>query len=96
METTTHTTTARIKALGYQMEARGIDADPVDLLLLAHTARDLNVSEILVGLMIDEDEPEVARMRAFGRVSMQVAMRLHDEPARRRPRPRAATLLHAS
>ena len=76
MTTMTHTTTERITSLGYQMEAKGIDADPVDLQLLAHTATDLGLNEILVGLMIDEDEPEVARMRAFERVSVQVANRL--------------------
>ncbi len=93
MDTTAHTTTARIKDLGFQMEARGIDADPVDLLLLAHTARELGVSEILVTLMIDEDEPEIARLRAFARVCIQVSMRQHESvPPTSSPR----ELQHAS
>ncbi len=78
MESTTHTTTARIKSLGYQLEADGISADPVDLLLLAHTARDLGVNGLLIDLMIDEEEPEVARIRAFSRVAVQVNNRLHE------------------
>jgi hypothetical protein len=82
METTTDLNIARIEDLGYELEAGGIDADPVNLLLLAHTARDLGVNEMLVSLMIDEEEPRVARMRAFARVSVQVSMRLFDGPAR--------------
>ena len=81
MITDTHTTTARIKALDYAMEADGITADPVSLLLLAHTARDLDVNELLVSLMIDEQAPEVVRIRAYARVSVQVAARLHEQSA---------------
>jgi hypothetical protein len=79
--TTTHTTTARIKSLDLVLEAKGITADPVNLLLLAHTARDLGVNELLVSIMINEDEPEVARIRAYSRVAVQVANRLHEERA---------------
>lgn len=78
MITDTHTTTARIKSLDFQLEADGIAADPVNLLLLAHTARDLGVNELLVSLMVDEDEPEVARIRAYARVAVQVAAALRD------------------
>lgn len=77
----THTTTARIKSLDYRVEAGGIDADPVNLLLLAHTARDLGVNELLVSLMVDEDEPAVVRVRAYGRVAVQVAARLRGDVA---------------
>ena len=83
MDATTRTTTARIDDLGYRMEARGIAADPVNLLLLAHTATDLGVNQILVDVMVDEDQPEVVRMRAFAKVSVQVAMRLHADAATR-------------
>lgn len=78
MITDTHTTTARIKSLDFQLEADGIAADPVNLLLLAHTARDLGVNELLVSLMVDEDEPEVARIRAYARVAVQVASALRN------------------
>ncbi|MDQ5974610.1 MAG: hypothetical protein QG661_1819 [Actinomycetota bacterium] len=76
---TTTTTTSAIESLGYAIEARGIDADPVTLLLLAHTARDLGVSDLLVNVMTDEDQPANARVRAFARVSSAVSMTLSDE-----------------
>jgi hypothetical protein len=81
MITDTHTSTARIKSLDFMLEADGIAADPVNLLLLAHTARDLGVNELLVSLMVDEDEPEVARIRAYARVAVQVAGLLRDQAA---------------
>jgi hypothetical protein len=81
MITDTHTTTARLKSLDYVLEANGITADPVNLLLLAHTARDLGVNELLVSLMIDDDEPEVARIRAYARVAVQVASQLREQSA---------------
>ena len=65
---TTHTNHAAIETLGYAIEARGIDADPVALLLLAHSARDLGINEILVSVMVDEDQPAVVRVRAFARL----------------------------
>lgn len=74
------TTPARISTLDHVVEAGGIDADPVALLLLAHTARDLGVDEMLVSLMVDEDEPAVARVRAYARVSVQVSSTLSGRP----------------
>ena len=73
MITDTRTTIARITSLGHLLEADGIAADPVSLLLLAHTARDLGVDELLVSIMVDEREPEVARLRAYARVAVQVS-----------------------
>jgi hypothetical protein len=75
MVTDLNTASARLASLDYGIEAGGISADPVSLLLLAHEARDLGVSELLVSLMIDEDQPEVARIRAYARVAVQVANR---------------------
>lgn len=73
----TDTTTIHALAdLGFAIEARGINADPVALLLLAHTARDLGVSDFLVSLMVNEDEPANARVRAFARVSSAVSLAL--------------------
>ena len=75
MVTDLNTTSARLAALDYGIEAAGISADPVSLLLLAHEARDLGISELLVSLMVDEAQPEVARIRAYARVSVQVSNR---------------------
>ena len=76
MTATTTTTMATITSLDYGIEAQGIEADSVNLLLLAHTARDFGIDELLVSLMIDETEPEVARIRAYSRVAPQVSSRL--------------------
>ncbi len=79
MNTTTHATTTReIETLGFAIEACGIDADPVTLLLLAHAARDLGISDLLVNVMVDEDAPKNARVRAFARVSSLVSLALSD------------------
>lgn len=91
MNADTTTTPREIENLGFVIEACGIDADPVTLLLLAHTARDLGVDELLVHVMIDEDAPKNARIRAFARVSSAVSIALSDRivPAGKRE------LLHA-
>ncbi len=75
---TVTTTTREIETLGFAIEAGGIYADPVTLLLLAHAARDLGVSELLVTTMVDEDAPKNARIRAFARVSSLVSVALSD------------------
>jgi len=78
MNTQTISTAREIDNLGFAIEACGIDADPVALLLLAHTARDLDVNELLVNVMVDEAAPRNARIRAFARVSSAVAIALGD------------------
>ena len=75
--TPAHTTSTRIASLGRAIDA-GFEPDPCELLLLAHTARDLGVDDVLVSVMIDDAQPSVARVRAFTRVSVQVAARLHQ------------------
>jgi hypothetical protein len=79
MNTDPRATVVRITDLAQVIDAKGIHADPVELLLVAHAARDLGVDEFLVGLMVDEGEPEVARMRAFGHVASRVRRRLDAE-----------------
>lgn len=78
MTSSTRTTLARLADLDVAMDARGIDADPVTLLMLAHEARDLGVNEVLVSVMVDEAEPAVARLRAYARVAVQVATRVEQ------------------
>lgn len=79
MNTDTTTTTHEIESLGLAIEACGIDADPVRLRLLARTARDLGVNDLLVKVMVDEDAPANARVRAFARVSSAVSDALSDQ-----------------
>lgn len=76
MITAVRTDAARLTALDFRLEAEGIGADPVNLLLLAHTARDLGVEELMVSVMVDEDAPEVVRVRAYARVAVAVASAL--------------------
>ena len=66
-------TIMNMSALDTAVATRGIDADPVRLLLLAHAARDLEVNGVVIDVMIDEGQPEVARIRAYARVSSAVA-----------------------
>jgi len=70
-------TTLTLAQLDTQLEVGGIAADPVNLLLLAHTARELGVSDVLINVMVDEDEPEVARIRAYAKVAVAVARRTY-------------------
>jgi hypothetical protein len=79
--TETGTPTANLARLDYAIEADGIHADSVSLLLLAHSARDLGVNDTLVSVMIDEAEPEVARVRAYARVASVVGTRLASRPS---------------
>jgi hypothetical protein len=58
-----------IQLLAHRIESEGFGDDSLDLLVMAHAARDLHVNEILVQVMIDDREPEVARERAFAMVA---------------------------
>jgi hypothetical protein len=60
---------AAVSRLTDRVASNGIDADRLQLLNLAHDARDLGVSSVLVDVMVDEHAPIAARLRAYGRVS---------------------------
>jgi hypothetical protein len=62
-----------LSALDEQVAAHGMAADPAALGVLAHAARDLGVTDVLVSVMVDEDEPEAARVRAYSKVSSAVS-----------------------
>ena len=78
------TTTAHVSRLTEQVASSGIDADRLELLMLAHEARDLGVSPTLSDVMVDEEAPLVARLRAYGRVSSRACALGFDtrEPVR--------------
>lgn len=61
--------------------ADGIDSDRMSLLLLGHDALEAGVSPVLIDVMTDEDAPEVARVRAFGRVSSRLFAIADRRPA---------------
>ena len=69
MNTMDMTTATSVSRLTEQVATSGIDADRIELLMLAHQAQDLGVSRVLIDVMVDEDAPDVVRLRAFGRVS---------------------------
>lgn len=70
----------RLIHLGESINERGIAAADVELLLLAHDARDLGVEPVLVDVMIDDDAPAVVRERAFGLVAARMAARVAAAP----------------
>lgn len=70
------TTAERVESLAQELSVRGMSADPVNVLLLAHTARDLGVHEVPISVMVDEEAPEVARLRAYAVVASAVTSRL--------------------
>lgn len=65
----------RIIRLGELIARRGVGAANVDLLLLAHDARDAGVEPVLVDVMIDESIPAVVRERAFALVGSRMVSR---------------------
>lgn len=67
------TTIDRLLDLGEVITRHGVAAVAVDLLLLAHDARDAGVEEVLVDVMVDEDAPDMVRERAFGLVACRLA-----------------------
>ncbi|MEI6362641.1 MAG: hypothetical protein WCP95_10950 [Actinomycetes bacterium] len=72
------TTRDSIEYLGNEIAENGIPSDPTSLSLLASAARDLGVNDVLVDVMVDDHEPENARVRAFARVSTTVSTALRD------------------
>ncbi len=70
------TAPGRLAALVRTVERAGLAADRVGVRSLARAAQDQGISAVLVSVMVDEAEPEVARIRAFGRVSAAMDVRL--------------------
>jgi hypothetical protein len=62
-----------IQLLAHRIDSEGFGDDSLDLLVVAHAARDLHVNDILVQVMIDDREPEVVRERAFSMVARAMA-----------------------
>ncbi len=59
----------RIIRMGERIAQDGIDAAGMDLLLLAHDARDHGVDDVIITALVDEVAPAVVRERAFARVA---------------------------
>lgn len=65
--------TLTLMSLADQVAQGGISANPRGITELAETAQRLGVRPILVDILLDEAEPEVARIRAFTRVTCAVS-----------------------
>ena len=70
---TTSAQAERIIRVGEVIARNGIAAAAVDVLLLAHDARDLGIDAVLVDALVDESAPEVVRQRAFVLIGMRMA-----------------------
>ena len=62
-----------IQLLAHRITSEGFGGDSLDLLLIAHAARDLHVNDTLVQVMVNDHEPEVARERAFAMVARSIS-----------------------
>ena len=70
---TTSAQAERIIRVGEVIARNGIAAAAVDVLLLAHDARDLGIDSVLVDALVDESAPEVVRQRAFVLIGRRMA-----------------------
>lgn len=66
-------TTPQLLHLAWDLESRGFTGQEVAVRQVVRAARVLGVSRTLVDVLADPAEPEVARLRAFGRVATELA-----------------------
>lgn len=57
----------------------GIQVDDLGLLVIAHAAHARGINNVLVHVMLDEQEPEVVRLRAFAVIAARLGSTLSDE-----------------
>jgi hypothetical protein len=62
-----------VDRLAWHIEARGLTGVEKELRRVVERARSSGVSPVLVDVLADPTEPEVARMRAFGHVALHMA-----------------------
>jgi hypothetical protein len=70
--------------LAWALSSDGLDAHEVSIRQVVSWARAAGVSPVLVGILADPSEPEVARLRAFGRIATALAAcghQVHDVAA---------------
>lgn len=76
-----------IDTLVLAVDDQGIDADTLGVARLAHAAHAQGIKPVLVDVLMDENAPEPARVRALGRLAALVdadeAEFVHEEPALR-------------
>jgi hypothetical protein len=62
-----------IDRLAWRIEAHGLSGMEDVLRRVVHRARNSGASRVLLEVLADAHAPEVARIRAFGRVAMHIA-----------------------
>ena len=82
---TTNDSTAaeRLGELADSLASEGVSPNEVGLRQTARWARAAGVSTVLVDLLVDSTAPEIARMRAFGKVAAVLATPAPAQPTRR-------------
>lgn len=66
-------TRVSLEGLAQRVAEAGINADPAGLAQLAEVGAESGVSPVVLAVLTDDREPEVARLRAFERVSCAVS-----------------------
>jgi hypothetical protein len=66
-------TTPQLLHLASDLESFGFSGQEVALRPVIRAARAAGVTSVLVDVLADPSEPEVARLRAFGRVATELA-----------------------
>ena len=64
--------TFELAELGWDLASDGVTGHEAAVREVARTARRAGVSPVLVGLLADPRQPEVARLRAYGRIAARL------------------------
>ena len=67
--------TPHLVDLAWDLESSGFEGHEVAVRQVVRSARAAGVSRTLVDVLADPTEPEVARLRAFGRIAAALATR---------------------
>jgi hypothetical protein len=70
--------TPHLVELAWDLESRGFEGHEVAVRQVVRSARAAGLSRTLVDVLADPTEPEVARLRAFGRVAAALSARPPD------------------
>jgi hypothetical protein len=72
---------ARLSSLGHLVAQQGVAAANTDLGQLFRAAASVGVSHHVTDVLLDPREPEVARQRAFGLVTVALGRTASTQPA---------------
>jgi hypothetical protein len=64
-----------LSTLAADLATGGLAGHEADVHALVRTARARGASPVLVDILADRDQPEVARLRAFGRIAAYLSFR---------------------